>query len=147
MDLSRLADDHNFAWRMGEDVVGSVSQIDGGSGTAYQCSLLTAATMHGIGVRDTQDDEIDLFGRRGINDGRTGAARLEQDGLARYFRLPSGGLGLGKTGLTLSRRLRQITVDGIGALDLDDVDRQDAGLTPVNPGQMQGDIEPAPRLG
>jgi len=147
LDLGRLADDHNFAWRMGEDVVGCVSQIDGGSGSTYQCGLLTAATMHGVGVRDTQDDEIDLFGRRGINDGRAGAARLKQDGLAGHFRLPSGRLGLGEAGLTLSRRLRQITIDWIGPLDLDDVDRQDAGLPPVNPGQMQGDIEPAPRLG
>lgn len=136
MDLSRLADDHNFAWRVGEDVVGCVSQIDGGSGSANQRGLLPAATMHGVGVRDAQDDQIDLFGRRGINDGRAGAARLEQDGLAGHFRLPSGGLGLGETGLTLSRRLRQITIDWIGPVNLDDIDRQDAGLAPVNAGQM-----------
>ena len=147
MVLGGLADDDDFAGGVGEDVIGGVAEVDGGAGSADEGGLLAASAVDGVGVGNAEHDEVDVLGGGDIDDGRTGVAGLEEDGLAGDLGLFGSGFGVGEAGFALGGFLRQVAIDGMGAVDFDDVDRQDAGFAPVDAGEVQGDIEAAPRLG
>ena len=103
--------------------------------------LLAASAEDGVGVGDAEHEQVDSFGCGQVDDGGSGVARLEQDRLAGDLGLPGGGFGLGEAGFALSGLLGQIAVDGIGAIDLDDVDREDARLASLDSGEVEGHVQ------
>ena len=143
---SGFSDDDDLARGVGEDVIGGVAEVDGGAGASDEGGLRSTAAVHGVGVGDAKHDEVDRFGVDGVDHSGSGVARLEEDGFAGDSGLFGGGFGLGEAGLALCVFLRQVVVDGEGAVDFDDVDRQDAGLASVDAGEVQRDIESTSRF-